>query len=161
MGGSLDGWSDSKSSESSGNTRMPSLWSPAPALPQCPRRMPTRSRHHLRYCLLEDLHVYPPFTSQGPPRASTPPTPRHRSKRHLPPHKWGCSRSPPPSLHHTVWWALFQWMRPRTVPGKISELTAMKFGHDQNRQQRWTLMDDGPRDSLFATPTLIFFTEVG
>ena len=154
MDGSLDGWSDSRSLESSGSTRMPLLWSPALALLQCPRRMSTRSRHHLRYCLPEDLHVYLPFTSQDPPRASTPPTPRHRSKQHLPPHKWRCSRSPLLSPHHTVWWAIFQWTRAkilmvsRTVRRKISGLMTLKFGHDQNHQRRWTPMDDDPRGSL-------------
>jgi hypothetical protein len=164
MDGSLDGWSDSRSLESSGSTRMPSLWSPALALPRCPRRMPTRSQHPLRYYLLEGLHTYPLFTFRGPPRASTPPTPRHRSKRRLPPHKWGCSRSPLMSLHHTVWWALSQWMRAkismalRTVQRKISGLTALKFGQDRHHRQRWKPTDDDPRDSL---PTLFSFTEAG
>ena len=171
MVGSLDGWSDSKSLESNGNTRKPSLWSPALALPQCLRRMLTRSRHHLRCCLLEDLRAYLPFTSQGPPRASTLPIPRHHSKRRLPPHKWGCSRSPLLSPRHTVWWALFQWTRAkmlivsRTVRGKISGLTALKFGYDQNHRRRWTLMVDDPRDSLICgfdlLPHLFSFTEAG
>lgn len=171
MDGSLDGWNDSRLLESSGNTRKLSLWSPALALPQCPRRMSTRSRHHLRYCLLEDLRVYLPFTSQGPPRASTPPIPRRRLKRRLPPHKWGCSRSPPPLPRHTVWWALFQWMKEkmlmisRTARGKTSGLTTLKFGYDQNLRRRWTPMDDDPRGSLiyglYSLPHLFSFTEAG
>ena len=169
MDGSLDGWSDSRSLESSGSTRMPSLWRPALVLPQCPRRIPTLSRHHLRYCLLEDLRICLPFTSQDPPRASTPPTPRHRSKRHLPPHKWGCSRSPLLPPHHIVWWVLFQWTRTkivsRTVGRKISGLTTSKSGHDQHHQWRWTPMDDDPRDSLIhgfdRLPPLFSFTEAG
>lgn len=155
-------------SESNGKTRMPSLWSPALALPLCPHRMPARSRHHLRSSLLEDLHIYPPFTSQGPPRASTPLTPRHRSKRRLPPHKWVCSRSVLLSPHRAVWQALFQWTREkifmvsRTVKQKSSEL---KFGHTRIRQRRWTLMDDDPRHPLIhgfdQPPPLFSFTEAG
>ena len=166
---SLDGWSDSRSLESSGSTRMPSLWRPALTLPRCPRRMPTLSRHHLRYCLLEDLRIYLPFTSQDPPRASTPPTPHHRSRRHLPPHKWGCSRSPLLSPHRTVLWVLFQWTRAkivsRTVWRKISGLIASKFGHGQHHQRGWTPMDDDSRDSLIhgfdRLPPLFSFTEAG
>ena len=170
MDGSLDGWSDSRLLESSGNTRKLSLWSPALALPQCPRRMPTRSRHHLRYCPLEDLRVYLPFTSQGPPRASTPPIPRHLSKRRPPPHKWECSRSPLRSPRHTVWWTLFQWTRAkmlmvsRTARGKTLGLTTLKFGYDQNHRRRWTPMDDDPWFPHLRpqfTPTLIFFYRGG
>ena len=148
-----DGSSDSRSLVSRGKTRMLSPWSPALALRQSPLRMLTLFQRRLRFCLLEGLHVYLPFISRGPLRDFTPPTLLHHSKRHLPPPKWVCFRSPLLLPHHAVLRALFQWTRAKILLIQTMirpKNTKMKTGYDQSRQLRWTRTDDRhPRGPLF------------
>lgn len=149
----VGGSSDSRLLAYRGKTRMLSPWSPALALHQGPLRTLTQSRRRLRFSLPEGLHIYLPFTSRGLLLASTPPTLLHHSKRHLHPHKWVCYRSPLPSPHHAVSRAHSLWTRAkRLMVPKIMGRKSMKLklGRDQNRQLRWTPMDDdNPRDPLF------------
>ena len=112
---SPDGSSASKSSVSRGKTRMLSPWSPALALRQGLPRTLTRSQRRLRFCLLEGLHLYLPSIFRGPLRAFIPPTLLRRSKRHLPPRKWVCFRSPLLSPHHAVSRVLFRWTRAKIL----------------------------------------------
>jgi len=135
---------------------MPSLWrGPSLVLPRCPLRTPIQSHHHHRTCLPGDPHVYLPFTSLGPLRASTPPILRHRSKRRLPPYKWARSRSPPPSPRHAVWPVLYQWTRAKMpMVSRTARQQSMrsKPGHGPSRQRKWTLMHDDPRCSHLIDP---------
>lgn len=146
---------------------MPSLRSPSLALPQCPPQTPTRSRRHLRFCLLEGPHIYLPSTSQGPLQASIPPTPHHHSKRRLLPHKWARFRSHLRLPHHTAWKALSRWTRQKVVmvlrtAGR--RITVSRLGRGPNRQRRWILMPNIliiPSSATSITPFLIGFTEAG
>lgn len=149
-----DGSNGSKSLVFRGKTQTLSLQSPTLALHRGHLQTLTQSLRRLRFCLPEGLHVYLPFTSPGPLRASTPPTLLHHLKRHPLPRKWVCSQSLPPSPHHAVLWAFFPWMRARILMVQTwvrRKSTKLKFGHDQSHQLKWTLMDDdNPHGFLFC-----------